>query len=251
MSSSDLSKAAAVLNSLAQHRGPLSMSQLADRAHLRPVALRKLLGVLSQYGWVQVWNDQVQLGPVVQDWGLTSLSLDYLPERAASYLEALHARTGFGVALSSYMAPNITLIKKVGLTSDPNAPQVGMPHPAHLLATGRSVLATFSPRYLEAYVQQYLSDKSIDWVQTHVIQPVEDTRARGFGMTKADRFKMVDAVCAPIFAANGEAIGAINLWHPTRDVTDTVPDEMLACVPSLKHCAEQISTALGATGLAA
>ncbi len=246
MSNLAFSKANQIITVLVKAGTPMHVEDIASEARLRRNSLEKLIAMLEYHGWVIKTHETISIGPVLRDLGLAVLSLDNLPQRAEPIMTNLFEATKLDVGLCIFTAPSIVFVKKVGFTSHPNAPAIGTPYEAHTMANGRCILGSYSDAYVQDYIAEFLSDEPADWIAEKVIRPVEETRKRGFGMTTADRLGHVEAICAPVFSASGEAIGAINLWRPSEKITDRPSDEMMDYVPAILEAAAEISATMGA-----
>lgn len=247
MSNAAFSKANTIMRTLTEAGVPMPMEELEQRVAMKRLSLEKLVNMLQFHGWVARDAETISIGPLVRGWGLSAISIDTLPERAAPHLTAVQQSTGFDCGLSIFSAPNTVFVKKQGFTKHANAPVLGVPYEAHLVPSGRAVLATYPRSYLDSYIAQFLSDKPDDWIEEFVKSPAEDTKIRGYGMTSGDQVTLIEAVAVPIFDAGNEAIGAINLWRPTAEPVGRPSDYLLDNVGQLQRAAVQISGALGAS----
>jgi DNA-binding IclR family transcriptional regulator len=251
VSNAAFAKASTILDILAETGVPQHVERLERQAHIKRNSLEKIIELLAYNGWVTRKGDLVGLGASVRDWGFAALSLDSLPEKAGSLLFELYEKTGLDGCICVYAPPSIVFVKKSGFTHHPNAPQIGAPYPAHLMANGRAVLATFPRAYLDQYISTFLADVPDEWVNERVIQPVEQTRKRGFGLTTSDRFSNVDAISFPIFGASDEAVGVISLWRPIDELGAQASEDILSFLPILQLLSERLSRSLGAGRAAA
>ena len=251
MSNASFAKASKILSTLSIAGMPLSVDVLENETGMRRLALDKILEVMVFYGWVSRMGDLVEIGSQIKNWGLNVLSLSDLPDRAAPYLQELYRQTGIDVSLSVYSAPHMVFIKKYGFSNHPYEPRIGMPYEAHAMAVGRTFLAYHSRAYLDQYIAKFLPGMSEEAVQAHVINPVEATRERGFGITASDRFGLVESICSPVFGANNDVVAVMSLWRPIQRYLEHPSDEILAKLPNLHDVTEQLSLSLGSSRSAA
>ena len=244
MQNATFSQATAILDLITTNGKPVDSSEIEMRTSLRPTAMIRLLSAMVEEGWLIRVNEHYFLGPKVMDWGVSAICSDNLIERATPTMEALFAKTGLDVGLAVYSAPDMVFVKTVGVTRDPTGPRVGIPIPAHLLGNGRVVLATFPENYISAYARTYLSEMTADEIRVRVLDPIRQTRARGYGLTGSDKIGAVDAMSYPIFDFSRTAIASLNLWRPSR-YGESDLSELESMFPSLKCASEKISESLG------
>lgn len=247
MSQATFTNTTRVLNALATARAPLTLDELGRRCGMRRPALERLVAMLNSHGWVTRCGETITTGETLRDWGLSSLLPDALPDRAAPFLQRLFERTGLDVGLAVYAPPEVVFVKLFGFTKHPNAPHLGMPYPAATMAVGRCILASYSEAYVEAFASRFLDDWSTADIAIKLHGPVQQVRERGHGFTGLDRIGFVEAICMPIFAANNDAIGALNIWRPVDQIESDISEDLRNFVPILQHTAGQISSAMGAT----
>jgi DNA-binding IclR family transcriptional regulator len=251
MSNVAFARASVILDALSETGAPQHINVLEHKVRMRRNSLEKVLEILVHHKWAMRRGDMVTLGTATRDWGFAALSLNSLPEKAAPMLLELFEKTGLDAAICVYAPPSVVFVKTAGFTNHPNAPQIGVPYTAHVMANGRSILATYPKAYLDQYIEAFLSDQSPEWIKQKVIDPVEEAREMGFGMTTGDRVGEIEAICFPIMNISNQAVASISLWRPVDQIEDTVSDKILAFVPILRLLANRMSESLGASSLAA
>jgi IclR family acetate operon transcriptional repressor len=192
---------------------PLSAPQLAATLQVHPRTARRLLGRLSDEGYVTRSDDARRLysptmrivalaGQVVERAQLTRLGLPFV--------RRLHAEQGDTAHL--VVPSHRSALCLVHCASDCRAPR---PHlrelvPSHCTATGKALLA-----WREAWREAVLAGPLDAHTPRTATDPaalraeLERARLRGYAVEDEEFEPGVRAVAAPVFAPSGEAVAAL------------------------------------------
>jgi len=218
-----------VLELLAGSGEPVGVTEVADRLGLSAAGAHRLLSTLKERRYAEQDPASSRYSIGLQAFGLAALSASRrdLRERSAPYVRDLNEITGETVHLAVHDAGWIVYLEKAE-SRHPVAPvsQIGARAPAHLVATGRAILA-------------YLPEGELEDLDLDGYDPAE-TRERGWAINEESWREGVSGVAAPIRDWTGAVTASVGCCLPARRLTDP---EGLA-----EHCvgaANGISAELG------
>lgn len=202
-----------VLELLGSAGEPVGVTDVAERLGLSAAGAHRLLSTLKRRGYAEQDPASSRYSIGLQAFGLAALSASRrdLRERSASYIRELNEATGETVHLAVYDAGWIVYLEKAD-SRHPVAPvsQVGARAPAHLVATGRAILA-------------YLPESELGQLDLEGYDPAE-TRERGWALNEESYREGVSGVAAPIRDWTGAVTASIGCCLPSRRLTD--PEEL-------------------------
>lgn len=228
----------------AGHRS-MSLSEIAQSVGMTKSAAQRFtytlgaLGLLYQDPASRRW----QLTPRTLDIGATYLATDSLIEQATPYLVELNHRCGESVNLSRPDGLDMVFVAR--FTSHSRAfvhMPVGTRIPMFCTASGRAYLSSLSPTRAAEFIQASILHAFTTHTLTEaddVLTQVAESGPRGFA-TAAEEFYLGDLnIAAPIMAADGRALGAVNVSCPTSRWT--LERMALEIAPLLVETVRQIS----------
>jgi DNA-binding IclR family transcriptional regulator len=222
----------------------LGIADLAVRLELAPSTVHGIVKTLAAHNLVvqDAGSGRYQLGPAVLQLGNVYLDTLELRSRAIPWSEELVRRTGMAVRTGVLAGDDVVIIHhEPRPDGSRQMPEIGIVIPAHASALGKAQLA-FLPgdtgRVLAAAHRSMTGDTITDPVE---LRAQLDTIAQSAVAEERDEAVLGESsVAAPIFAANGAAVGAIGVVLPTTDwpASDTVHQ-------ALREAARNISRELG------
>lgn len=208
-------RAVAVMDLLARERQPLSMARVAHQLALPKSSVHGLCNTLLSAGYLRRASDgAMQIGPAVM-------------ALAEAFIASTSVASEFDRLWQQGHAPEETLILSVlngaeviyvavrhGSRPLGLAFHVGMRLPAHLSATGKSLLAYQPPSRLAALLPpEPLPRLTARGPETRAALEAElaDCRAQGYSVDDEGIREGVVALAAPIFDASGQAVAAVGV----------------------------------------
>lgn len=224
---------------------PLSAPQLAATLQIHPRTARRLLGRLSDEGYVTRSDDARRLySPTMRIVALAAQVVEraQLTRIALPFVRRLHA--DFGEAAHLVVPSHRSALCLVHCASDCRTPR---PHlrelvPSHCTATGKALLAwrdawreAVLAGPLEAHTPRTPTDPAALRVE------LEQARARGYAVEDEEFESGVRAVAAPVFAPGGEAVAALGAALQDREPLELAADRVL-------DAADELTRTLAAEG---
>jgi len=204
-----VTRAAAVLEALAQTRGGQSLAALADRTGLPKTTVHRLCTALEQVGYVRVdaATGHREIGPALLR--LAVLGRRDLRAVLEPYVERLSFELNETVDLAVLDGSDVVFI------AQHPAPQrelmaiarVGAHFPAHSMASGKVLLATLSPEDLRRRLPERLepalggSRKN----KADLLREIDDVRAGGLGVEREELRVGICAVAVAVTDVDGRS----------------------------------------------
>jgi DNA-binding IclR family transcriptional regulator len=236
-------RAVGLLEALANAGGELGTNELARRTGVNASSVSRLLATLSAGDYVEHVEEtgRYRLGlRLLQLGNVVLLSLD-LRRVARPHLEGLVAKTGETATLSVPGERDAVTVDFVQSGSSvQSVARLGRPSVAHATATGKVLLAfggVAPPTgQLERFTKRTLTDPR------KLGAAVERVRAEGWAEAAGERERDLNAVAAPIFAADARLAGILGLQGPEGRFDRAA---RRAAVEPLLAAASAVSKALG------
>ena len=245
-----------VLEHLAEHPEGCALSTLASELQIPLSASHRLLAELIRCGYVR---QEARDGHYVLTIKLVSISLSFLSRSgivdiAQPLLDQLASTSGELVRLAVVDGEDLTFVAKAqgathGLRYDPD---MGLSVALSCSAAGHAWLSTMSEDDAMALVAKKGLGKPEDYGPKAptslkaVMAFVKAARQRGFSMINEVFAPAMTAMAAPVFGADGTAIGVVTIAGPSVRLT---PQRMEALGPALCQAAEEVARASGASAL--
>jgi DNA-binding IclR family transcriptional regulator len=225
----------------------LSLAELAARLQLPASTVHGILATLAAHGMVEqeAGSSRYMLGPAVLR--LSSVYLDSLEfrSRALKWAEELGRRTAAAVRAGVLLLDDVIIVhNEPRPDGSRQMPEVGFVIPAHASALGKALLA-FRPEHFAGRTDGELRRMTGDTI----VEPAElrrhlaDVALTGIATEHDEALLGESSVAAPVFDAEGTAVGAIGIvlpsseWPPSPSMHDDV-----------REAARNISRELGASG---
>lgn len=219
-----VSRAAAVLEALAQTRGGQSLAALAERTRLPKTTVHRLCTALEQVGYVRVdtATGHREIGPALLR--LAVLGRRDLRAVLEPYVERLSFELNETVDLAVLDGSDVLFI------AQHPAPQrelmaiarVGAHFPAHSMASGKVLLATLPPEDLRLRLPERLepalggSRKN----KAELLREIDDVRAGGLGFEREELRIGICAVAVAVTDVDGRSASIAVPMPATRFYQD-------------------------------
>lgn len=239
----------AVLDALAGHPHGASPQELIGETDLDRSTLQRLLRTLVAAGYAErLSRGRYAIGTPSLSLGAKLTQGHHLARVSRSYLLELQSEVGETVNLAVLDGVDILYVSRLatGQILSINI-DIGTRLPAYCTSLGRAILA-FLP---EDRVRSILSQSDLRNLTEGTKTTVDDilaevnlVRQRGFALTEDELEVGLRSIAAPVLAAGGTALGAINISVPAARVSGNELTEVMA--PALVRTAKELSLELGA-----
>lgn len=236
-----------LLDVLAQHADPVPLKQLALETGLHPSTAHRILGAMSQSGFVERSEAGVyRLGIRLLELGSLVKSRISLRDTAMPHMLKLHAATGESVNLGIRSGDEIVYVERTssGRSSVRVVHIVGARAPLHTTATGKLFLVEDGAERIRDYARRTGLPASTPASITTVAaleKELDRVRRHGVAFDLDEVESGVRCIAAGIHDHNGELIAGLSLSTPSERFN---PD----WAPVVRETADEISQALGYAG---
>ncbi len=235
-----VARATAVLDELAGDPGELGTNELARRIGVNPSTASRLLATLEAARLVEhvPGSSRYRLGLRLLELGNTALGRLDLHVVAHPQLESLVAETGETATLSVPGEREAVTVDFVQSSSSvQSVARLGRPSVAHATAAGKVLLAfggvELSQGPLERFTPRTITDVE------RITAEVQRVRERGWGEAAGERERDLNAIAAPLFAADGRLAGILGLQGPEgrfdREARKAAVDPLVAAARAVSH----------------
>ena len=245
--SSIIQKSVDVINLLAQHKGRLSQTEIAQATGFNKSSTHRILTILIGQGLVEFdeRDRTYSTGPLLISWARAAWEKMDLTLVQDQDLRDLASETGMNVALSVRVEHTVTFTR----TNIPHpyrlAVKEGGQSELHNTAAGKVFLAHMTPEERDAYFAVAELEKFTETTLTSrrdIEATLDEIKAKGYAVSDREEFYQVVGMAAPILDHNGRILAAISLWIPLRVAS---LEALLDCVPRLLAAVEDISARFG------
>lgn len=221
----------------------MTLSEVAARADMDRAKARRFLLTLHALGFVKRSGRQFELTPKVLRLGYAYQASNQYRPIIQHYLENITDSLGESSSLAVldgndvvYVVRSAARHRLMGISLS-----VGTRLPAAYTSMGRVLLAQLDDTALETWLKQQTpephtvnSARDIDALRERILQ----ARAQGYCVVDQELELGLRSVAVPVFAANGDLLGAINIsTNAARVDMDTLMNRHL---PALQEAAAQI-----------
>lgn len=204
-----------MLDELAAASADLGTNELARRIGVNPSTASRLLGTLEEARLVEQVpaSGRYRLGLRLLELGNAAVGRVDLRAVARPHLEGLVEQTGETATLSVPGERDAVTVDFVQSSSSvQSVARLGRPSVAHATAAGKVLLAfgeiPLPPGRLERFTSRTLTDPA------RLAAEVEHVRAGGWAEAAGERERDLNAIAAPVFAADGRLAGIVGLQGP-------------------------------------
>ncbi len=245
--SSIVQKSVAVVNLLADHKGRLSQTEIANATGFNKSSTHRILSILIGQDLVEFdeRDRTYSTGPLLISWARAAWEKMDLSLVQDQDLRDLAVETGMNVALGVRIEHTVTFIR----TNIPHpyrlAVKAGGQSELHNTAVGKVFLAHMTEEERDAYFKVAELEKFTETTLTNrqdIEAGLEAIRTQRFAISDREEFYQVVGIAAPIFDHDGRILAAISLWIPLRVAS---LDRLLAFSPALLAKTTEISARFG------
>jgi DNA-binding IclR family transcriptional regulator len=237
-------RAARILLALQGERR-LGIAELAARLELAPSTVHGIVKTLAVHNLVaqDAGSGRYQLGPAVLRLGNVYLDTLELRSRAIAWSEELTRRTGMAVRTGVLAGDDVVIIHhEPRPDGSRQMPEIGIVIPSYASALGKAQLAFLPDEAARVLGSPHRSMTGETITDAAELRAQLGTVARTALAEEKDEAVLGESsVAAPIFGADGRAVGAIGVVLPT---TDWPVGE--GALDALREAARNISRELGA-----
>lgn len=227
-----LERGLSVIRVFADERGPLTLTEVADRAGLGKAVARRLLMTLESLGYVGRDHRQFFLLPRTLELGyayLTNLSLTEMLQPRLEYLAARFGEDSSAAVRGDDYVIYVARARSGHIVDSGLA--VGDRVPAHAVSTGLVLLADLTEEELTEYFarskrDQFTTRTVVD--EESLRQELALVRSQGWALVEGRLRPHVLAVAAPVRGKDGRAVAAIKVGSlGTQRSPEQMRDEVL------------------------
>ncbi|HEX3010429.1 MAG TPA: IclR family transcriptional regulator [Syntrophomonadaceae bacterium] len=239
-----------IIEALAEHDTPVSLSELAQTVNLNPSTVHRLLGTLMVRGFVdQDEHSHYKLSLKIYYIGnAATYSMD-IRKIAAPFMQELWNMCNETVNLAVLDQGEVTYIDQLesnNIVIVKMFARVGSRGPAYCTGSGKVLLSGLTEdifaRYLnQTKLQKFTGDTITERVM--LAKEIERVRKDGYALDLGERDEGVRCVAAPIKDQYNRIIAALSVSGPNMRMTASYVNNEL--VPLVKEMAGRISRQLG------
>jgi IclR family transcriptional regulator, pca regulon regulatory protein len=241
-----LERGLSVIRAFDAEHPELTLTEVAARTGLTRAATRRFLLTLSDLGFVRANGRLFSLTPRVLELGYAYLSSQSLPELAEPHLERLVSEVHESSSVSVLDGGDVVYVARVATTSLMRvAINVGTRFPAYATSMGRVLLAGLPDEQLDAYLAvtelEPVTNRTIT-TERQLRRELDGVRRHGYAIVDQELEEGLRSVAAPVRAASGQVVAAVNLsTHASRTTLKELRSRLL---PPLLATAEKIEADL-------
>jgi DNA-binding IclR family transcriptional regulator len=241
-----------LLLQLARHVRPIALKDLAKAAGMTAGKAHPYMVSFLKVGFVkQTDAGHYELGPLALQLGLSTLQRMDPVKEASQLIEDLARETNQSVAIAVWgnLGPTIVRLEEPIQPLHVNL-RTGTVMSLANTATGRLFAAYMPPKTVEGLLGDELSrfghgtGSAAASTREALESLLAETRKHGLSRTRGQPIPGIDALCAPVFDAEGHIVLGILAMGPTATF-DSNWDGAVA--KALKRCATEVSRRIGRT----
>ena len=241
-----------LLLQLAKHLRPIALKDVAKAAGMTPGKAHPYMVSFLKVGFVkQTDAGHYELGPLALQLGLSRLQRMDPVKEASQLIEDLARETNQSVALAVWGNLGPTIIR----LEEPIQPlhvnlRTGTVMSLANTATGRLFAAYLPAKMVEGLLGDELSrfghgNGSMASANRQTLESLlAETRKHGLSRTRGQPIPGIDALCAPVFDAQGHIVLGILAMGPTATFDSSWEGSI---AKALRRCAAEVSRRIGRT----
>jgi IclR family acetate operon transcriptional repressor len=237
-------RALSIVGVVAESRGTLSGSDIANQMKLHPATVHRLLGTLVRFGWIEQNQDtsRYKLGTRMVGLGARALHAHPLIQHSRESLRRLSEISEFTSYLSVLVGKRVTyLARSAGKLSMSLEFEAGASHSAHATADGKLLLA---------YLPDHERDQLIDGMELRpytaativdkkkLVKELTDIRSKGYAFDNGERWEFLRGVAVPVFDVQETVLSSLSCYGRTelaKDIEKQLPQEMMLVAEEFSH----------------
>jgi len=243
-----LSRALALLKSIARADNGITLSDLALQVKLAPSTTHRLLNTLEQHGFASL---DPQRGLWFVGVGAFTIGNAFLANRdhvlvARPFMYQLMEKSGESVNLANLYAGQAVFLAQVQCREMMRMlVRLGSGAPLHASGAGKALLADMDPQQVKQLMKLHgllrITDNTLD-TQALLQCDLEKTRRRGYAFDDEEHAVGLRCVASTVHDEHREVIAAISISGPRARITDDRVAQLGAMVMAT---ATQVTHALG------
>ncbi len=245
-----LLKGLTILDAFTPQNVKLGFQELVLKTGLPKTTVFRFLHTLALHDYLSFDSKSHKyfLGPKAILWGFTVFSSLDLRELALPYMEKLAEETGQNVNLGILDDTDVIFIERIRKNNiiDINL-HIGSRLNLYQTSIGRALLAFSNQKKIGSILNKLLKNPEamvhIGQEGEKLIKLLKEIRHKGYALSDEEFIKGIRSIAAPIFNAQGDVEGAINI--PVFTHTVSRKELIKRYVPLLLDTVEKISTARG------
>jgi DNA-binding IclR family transcriptional regulator len=237
--SQTLARGLKLLDLIAAGYEGVAVRDLAAATGLPRSIVQRLLQTLEAEGFLERHPSQVGFRLAIKMWSLGCIAIRRLNVRevARPVLEELARKTNEMVKIGVLDGHDVVYVDGIECPQAVRAyVPIGGRLPAHSIATGKAILAYLPAGNLNEILASTNGDADA------LGKDLERTRKRGYAINRGERDQDVSAIAAPLFDAQGDAIGSVGVIMPSGRLTSAKTMQLGTWVSG---AAAEISSKLG------
>ncbi len=244
-------RALMLLELMAKENGPISLSELAQKAGLKMTTVHRLLTTMMYKGFVE--QDSVtlryRLGVKTFEIGNAALMINDLRTIVRPFLKELSEQINETINLAVLDGPEVVYIDQIESTNIVIVKmfaRVGSRGPAYCTGTGKVLLADLSTEELRKRLSNVDFIKFTEYTVTDIeklIDTLNKIKKNGYALDFSERDEGVTCIAAPIRNFEGRVQAAISVSAPVQRMPEErIKDEIL---PVILNISNKVSQKLG------
>ncbi|WP_077343368.1 IclR family transcriptional regulator [Pseudocolwellia agarivorans] len=245
--SSIVEKLVVVLDILAKSPGKLTYSEIVVASGFNKSSTHRILSILMGQDLVH-FSDRdksYSVGSKLLSWARAAWQKTDLEQIEGQDLIDLGIATDMNVAVSVLTDYSATFIRTRIINPYKLAVKLGGQSDLHCTAAGKIFLAYMNKVELDKYLETIELEKFTENTLTDeksLLQDIEATKARGYGISNREEFWQVVGIAAPIVDYENRIVASLSLWTPTRLAS---METLESKAPLLLEAAAKISARFG------
>ncbi len=240
-----LDRAVTILDALADHRGDLSLFELAERLDLHKSTIHRLLMVLERHRLVERMQESGKygLGMKLFELGSKASHRVGLGDRARPYLEQLATGTGETAHLCALDRGEVVYLAKVEPRRSVRVPtDIGQRNPVHCTSVGKALIAYLPEVDLDALLRAHpLKAFTPNTITSPALlkRELKGIRERGYAIDDEEIEEGLRCIGAPVRDHTGKVVASMSVASPafrlSRAKVPTVARVVVKCADGLSQ----------------
>jgi DNA-binding IclR family transcriptional regulator len=239
-----------IIEALAEHGSPMNLGDLADKVHLKPSTVHRLLSTLLVRDFVDQDEDsRYRLSLKLFHIGNAAAYSTDIKALAAPFMQELLDQCNETVNLAVLDRDQVVYIDQMesnNIIVVKMFARVGNRGPAHCTGSGKVLLSALSQDELDRYLDTVNLEKFTNNTITDrkmLAKELARVAREGYALDLGERDDEVRCVAAPIKTHEGKVVAAISVSGPSMRMTPSYINNEL--IPIVQDVADRLSRRLG------